>query len=118
MPRKQKKEKIIHYLSESERRAIINDAVLKGLSLNITFTSQMWSIFKEYITNGTEQNHEIQIEDLNRIMVIQLRNIKGKRSYINLRESNKKIEDMDQVEQINMSEFNTKVNQLKRQGVL
>jgi hypothetical protein len=113
-----KKQKDPVLLTESERRVVINDAVVKAYDLNITVTPEMWKIFNDYISTGKECKQDISIPNIERVMQIDLKNTKGKRSVINLRCNNFQEEELTRTQVEDINKFNKMADDLKGKGII
>ncbi len=68
-----------------ERKNIITDVAYKSIQLKIQLIPDIWKIFKEFIINGVNQEHDIIMQDTNQQLVIRLYNNKKRESYVCLR---------------------------------
>jgi hypothetical protein len=84
---KKKKSSIVlkNQLTQSVRQAIVNEAMISAMDMQIDIPEEAKNIFNEYVTTGKEQSVDIVLSQYGKSMVIRLYNNKEKKSYVCLR---------------------------------
>jgi hypothetical protein len=111
------KKKAPKLYTEGERQQKITNIMLEMAMLDFQKyltdeqNSEMRALFTIYIKSGRDVEKDIRLPNIGRIIVMRLYNDKGKKSFINLKSTEEKVDD-----EKGANEFNKTINDLKEKG--